>query len=106
MQLRDWRPGLFNRPHAEFRRHEPDQTPRQRFLECATGEGLIFQREERHDPPGVIDRPVAVTPARGDRSPESVLEFAAREQRTNAATRGHHCRHYGGAGLEMAMFAA
>ena len=68
-------------------RHEPHQTPGQRFLQRLAVEVLFLGRVQRHHPAGMVDGPGAIAAAGGDRRAEGILQGAAFERRIDAGMR-------------------
>src|SRR5215217_7294496 len=64
------------RPDPQLRRHQPHQTPGERFLERPPGELVPFRGIQRHHPAGVIDVPPVITATRVDRAAKCILEGA------------------------------
>jgi hypothetical protein len=56
------------RPDPKLRRHQPDQTPGEGFLERLAIELLLVWGKERDDPAGMVDGPRARAAAGSDRS--------------------------------------
>ena len=75
------------RPDADLRRHQPDQTPGEGFLERPAVEVLLFRGIERHHPAGMVDVPPAIAAAGGDRRAQRILQGAAFERRIDAGMR-------------------
>jgi hypothetical protein len=70
--------------NADLRRHQPDQTPGERFLECFAVEVLLLGRVQGHHLVRMVDGPGAVAATVRDLPTEGVLQGAAFERRINA----------------------
>lgn len=62
------------RSDPDLRRHQPHQTPRQRFFQRPAVKHLLLRAVQRHHPTRVIDGPRILAATHGDGGAQRVLE--------------------------------